>query len=248
MQLMQSWPNVQRIISQPIARPRHPAPAVAAVGLRSPSPCAMLRHMRNEFPSTITIDGVTLTLQVERKPVKNINARLHDRVLRVSVPFQAARAVVDHALPDLARRLLRRQRARQVNDAGDALALAQRVAYRFPQPLNVAAVQFTTTQTACWGSYSTRTHTIRLNAVLRLMPPWVLEAVVAHELAHAIHPNHSPAFWALLHQVCPETERAQAFLEGVNWLARSWNTLPPVERSQLLHPPEGSQGEVYDDD
>jgi predicted metal-dependent hydrolase len=65
------------------------------------------------------------------------------------------------------------------------------------------------------------------------MPPWVLEAVVAHELAHAIHPNHSPAFWALLQSVCPDTDRAKAFLAGVTWLARAWESLPPVERAQL---------------
>ncbi len=208
----------------------------------------MLLHMRNEFPSSITIDGITLTLCIERKSVKNINARLRDSVLRVSVPLQASRAVIDSVLPDLARRLLRRQRARQVNDTTDALALAQRVARRFPQPLDVAAVQFTTTQKACWGSYSTRTRTIRLNAALQLMPRWVLEAVVAHELAHAIHPNHSPAFWELLHQVYPDTDRAEAFLEGVSWLARSWETLPPVERSQLLYTADGSQGEADDND
>ena len=61
------------------------------------------------------------------------------------------------------------------------------------------------------------------------MPRWVLEAVVAHELAHAIHPDHSPAFWELLHSVCPETERAMAFLEGVEWLAGNWEDISPVE-------------------
>jgi len=208
----------------------------------------MLLHMRNEFPSSITIDGITLTLLIERKSVKNINARLRDSVLHVSVPRQASRTVVDNALPDLARRLLRRQRARQVNDITDVPALAQQVARRFPQPLDVAAVQFTTMQKACWGSYSTRTHTIRLNAVLQLMPPWVLEAVIAHELAHAIHPNHSPAFWELLRQVYPDTDRAEAFLEGVSWLARSWDTLPPIERSQLLYTSDGSQEEADDND
>jgi hypothetical protein len=169
-------------------------------------------------------------------------------VLRVSAPLQVPHTVIVNALPDLARRLLRRQRARQVNTTTDALKLAQRIARQFPQPLDVAAVQFTTTQKACWGSYSTRTRTIRLNAVLQLMPCWVLEAVVAHELAHAIHPNHSPAFWELLRQVYPNTDRAEAFLEGVSWLAHSWDTLPPVERSQLCPTLEDSQRGGDDND
>src|SRR5687768_973237 len=142
---------------------------------------------------TITIDGVTLTLIVERKRVKNINARLRDTTLMISAPLNAPQATLDRAIPDLARRLVRRVHARQVNVEEDALALAHRVAARFPNQLEVAQVLFVTGQEARWGSYSPATRTIRLNAALRQMPRWVLEAVVAHELAHVVHLDHSPA-------------------------------------------------------
>jgi predicted metal-dependent hydrolase len=69
------------------------------------------------------------------------------------------------------------------------------------------------------------------------MPPWVLEAVVAHELAHAIHLRHSESFRALVRRVCPDTDRADAFLDGVSWLAGSWQRLPPVERALLVPAP-----------
>jgi predicted metal-dependent hydrolase len=92
---------------------------------------------------------------------------------------------------------------------------------------------FVTTQQARWGSYSPATRTIRLHAALRRMPRWVLEAVVAHELAHVVHQDHSPAFWKLLRRVCPDTDRARAFLSGVSWLGYNWEKLPPVERSLL---------------
>jgi predicted metal-dependent hydrolase len=74
---------------------------------------------------------------------------------------------------------------------------------------------------------------IRLNEVLRIMPPWVLEAVVAHELAHSVHPDHSPAFWKLVRSVCRHTDRANAFLDGVRWLATSWEWLEADHRAQL---------------
>jgi predicted metal-dependent hydrolase len=128
---------------------------------------------------------------------------------------------------------VRRSRADAVNSDGGAEGIARKVAARFPDPPKVAEVRFVTNQTSQWGSYSSRTGIVRLNAALRLMPPWVLEAVVAHELAHTFHLDHSPVFWKLVRSVCPKTDRARAFLEGVSWLAAAWEDLPPVERSQL---------------
>ncbi|MCU0302495.1 MAG: M48 family metallopeptidase [Thermoanaerobaculales bacterium] len=182
---------------------------------------------------TIEVDGMTLALRITRKRVKNINARLVDGELRVSAPSWVSRADVESAAAELARTLVRRERAREVNRRHDAFELARRVASRFPEPPAVNGAQFSTAQRSRWGSYSVRTGTIRLNAALRTMPAWVLEAVVAHELAHVSHPDHSKAFWRLLRRVCPETDRAQAFLEGVSWLGGAWGSLPPVERGLL---------------
>jgi predicted metal-dependent hydrolase len=182
----------------------------------------------------LEIDGLTLALRVTRKRVKNINVRLVGNELRVSAPPWVSRRELDEAIGLLARRLVRRERARQVNGAENALELARKVARRFPNHPEIAAARFSTQQRARWGSYNTRTRTIRLNAALRQMPSWVLEAVVAHELAHVSHPDHSPAFWALLRRVCPQTDRSRAFLEGVSWFGRTWERLPPVERSLLI--------------
>jgi len=183
--------------------------------------------------SNLTVDGVPLRLRVTRKRVKNINARLVGNELRVSAPPSVSRSELDEAIAVLARRLVRRERARVLNRKDHALELARKVARRFPNRPEIAAAEFSTQQNARWGSYSTRTRKIRLCAALRQMPSWVLEAVVAHELAHTFHPDHSPAFWALLRKVCPQTDRAQAFLAGVSWLAARWGDLPPVERAQL---------------
>lgn len=181
----------------------------------------------------LTVDGTELAVVVRRKRVKNVNARLRGGTLRVSAPFEMSEQELARVVAELARRLVRRARARQVNGEDDAAALARRVAARFPEPPRVAGVVWVTTQRRRWGSYSVRTGLVRLNAALRPMPAWVVEAVVAHELAHTVHPDHSPAFWQLLRRVCPHTDRARAFLEGVGWLAGRWHELPPVERALL---------------
>jgi predicted metal-dependent hydrolase len=179
------------------------------------------------------VDGTALTLALQRKRVKNVNARLRGTTFSVSAPAEMPDAKLEPVIQELARKLLRRAHAARVNEEEDALALARKVAKRFPEPPFVDRVVFVTTQKARWGSYSPRTRAIRLNAALRRMPRWVLEAVVAHELAHAVHPNHSPAFWDLLRRVCPETDQARTFLDGVSWLAHNRERLPPVERELL---------------
>jgi predicted metal-dependent hydrolase len=182
---------------------------------------------------TLTVDGIELDLKVVRKRVKNINARLHGRTLSVSAPHRVSVRELNDTILELARRLIRRSRADVLNSRGGAEAIARKVAARFPRPPRVAEVRFVTNQTSQWGSYSPQTGIVRLNAALRQMPPWVLEAVVAHELAHTFHLDHTPAFWNLVRSVCPKTDRARAFLDGVSWLAAAWDDIPPVERSQL---------------
>ena len=89
-------------------------------------------------PRTITVDGTTLTLIVERKHVKNVNARLRESTLSVSAPLTLPQEELDRMIVDLARRLVRRARAQEVNAEENALALARRIAARFPKPPEVA--------------------------------------------------------------------------------------------------------------
>lgn len=55
-----------------------------------------------------------------------------------------------------------------------------------------------------WGSCQCTTGKITLNSKLALLPPQCVEYVLAHELCHLIHPDHSPRFYAALAQVMPD--------------------------------------------
>ena len=194
-------------------------------------------------PETITVEGTTLALAVERKRVKNVNARLRGSTLFISAPPDLPPKRLHQIANEMARKLVRRAHAQRANSEEDALKLAAKVARRFPQPPSVERVVFVTTQRASWGSYSQRTSTIRLNAALRSMPRWVVEAVMAHELAHDIHSDHSAAFWELLQSVCPDTDRARTFLAGVSWLGSNWESLPGVELALLTRTTRGQSSE-----
>lgn len=43
---------------------------------------------------------------------------------------------------------------------------------------------------------------------LILAPPWILDYVAAHECAHLIHMDHSPAFWDVVRTINPDAKRA----------------------------------------
>ena len=68
-------------------------------------------------------------------------------------------------------------------------------------------------QRSRWGSCGSNGH-LSFNWRLILAPEPVLDYVVAHEVAHLVEMNHSPAFWEVVDELTPHLEF------GRNWLAR----------------------------
>ena len=65
-----------------------------------------------------------------------------------------------------------------------------------------------------WGSCSSQ-GTVRINWRLIMAPDFVRRSVVAHEVAHLVHFDHSPAFHALLASIFEEPiERANHWLKN----------------------------------
>jgi len=68
-------------------------------------------------------------------------------------------------------------------------------------------------QVSRWGSCST-SGALSFSWRLVLAPRFVLDYLAAHEVAHLVEMNHSPRFWRLLGRICPEMERAKAWLDA----------------------------------
>ena len=62
-----------------------------------------------------------------------------------------------------------------------------------------------------WGSCST-TGVLSFSWRLILAPPYVLNYVAAHEVAHLVHMNHGPRFWALVEHLVGDTRRPREWL------------------------------------
>jgi predicted metal-dependent hydrolase len=112
---------------------------------------------------------------------------LSDQKLHLFVPpVVEARVVLEKALRDKARRVFAERLAHYALQIGVPAP-----------PLRLSAAR------TRWGSCSHHGG-ISLNWRLILMPLPVVDYVVAHELAHLKEMNHSPAFWSVVQQLCPD--------------------------------------------
>ena len=63
-----------------------------------------------------------------------------------------------------------------------------------------------------WGSCSA-SGCLNFSWRLILAPPFVLDYLAAHEVAHLKEMNHSRRYWATLRKLCPHTDEAERWLK-----------------------------------
>jgi predicted metal-dependent hydrolase len=71
---------------------------------------------------------------------------------------------------------------------------------------------------ARWGSCNSRGE-LSFNYLLKMVPTWVIDYVIIHELCHLKHMNHSASFWQLVATYCPEYQSAK------NWMQKHQSCL-----------------------
>ncbi len=159
-----------------------------------------------------------LARRIERRPTRipfepgvTIPVLGEDRIIRLSnegrgpVVLGEDELIVKGAPEHTPRRVrdwLKDEARRQIEPR--AMDLADRVG----QTLRRVTIRDTRSR---WGSCSTNGG---LNFSWRLVmaPAWVLEYVVAHEVAHLIEHNHGPRFWAQVERINGDAERGRAWL------------------------------------
>ncbi|MGQ0521328.1 MAG: M48 metallopeptidase family protein [Actinomycetota bacterium] len=149
-----------------------------------------------------------MEVEVVRSPRrrKTVQARQVGGVLRVSIPATMTRSEEERHVAEMVRRMRRRAESAVVDLGARAASLA--ASYGFPRP---ASIRWVDNQEWRWGSCTPADGTIRISTRLAREPAWVLDYVIAHELAHLVVHGHGPAFWALVGRY-PRTERARGFL------------------------------------
>lgn len=141
-----------------------------------------------------------------RRRRKTVSARQVGDVVRVSVPATMTRAEEEHWVTEMVRRIKRRQRSASVDLEERARGLAAKFGLATPR-----SARWVDNQLQRWGSCTPSDGTVRISSRLATEPPWVLDYVIVHELAHLHVHGHNKAFWGLVSRY-PLAERARGFL------------------------------------
>ena len=137
-----------------------------------------------------------------------MSARFVDGVLEVSVPGWMSRTDEQKWVAQMAERFARANRRDDAQLSARARSLAR--THRLP---TAASVRWVGDMKTRWGSCTIDTGAIRVSDRLTGAPSWVIDYVLVHEMAHLVHADHSPQFWAVVHRY-PRAERAIGFLLG----------------------------------
>jgi predicted metal-dependent hydrolase len=90
----------------------------------------------------------------------------------------------------------------------------QKAAERYADVLDVKVKRLSIRdQSSRWGS-CTSSGSLSFSWRLILAPPFVLDYLAAHEVAHLVEMNHSPRFWKIVGRICNHVERAKRWLDA----------------------------------
>lgn len=167
-------------------------------------------------------DGTHPPLRIERstRRRKTASAFVRDGYLVVQLPAAMRAREQERTIAALVDKVTGQQRARRFG--GDE-ALAERAAEladRYLDGIRPASIRFVSNMRSRWGSCTPSTGDIRISTEVAAFPEYARDAVIVHELAHLLEPNHSARFHELVGRY-PEAERAAGFLAGVRFAQSS---------------------------
>lgn len=139
-----------------------------------------------------------------------LQASIIGGTIRVRVPAGLPPAEERRMVNDLVAKVRKKARAGTVDLRARSVALARR--FGLPEPAEIA---WSSRQNTRWGSCTSANGAIRISDRLAAVPPFVLDYVIVHELAHLVVDGHGPEFDALIHQY-DLAERARGYLMALN--------------------------------
>lgn len=166
------------------------------------------------------VAGETFKVEIRRdgRLQKTVRWSLVEERVTVRVPRFMDNEMVDQIIDeDIIPRIgKQRRRAQRQNDL-DLQARAERINNTyFNGEIHWHTIRWVSNMRKRLGSFThggTTDGDIRISDRIKHWPDYMIDYVIAHELAHRRYPNHSAEFWQYLDRY-PFTERARGFIEG----------------------------------
>ncbi|TAK14655.1 MAG: M48 family peptidase [Anaerolineae bacterium] len=134
------------------------------------------------------------------------------------MPPRYSKRDIPTLLRQIEQQLQRHTQIRNGRTDADLKARADRLIHNnFNRPVHYRAIRWVGNMQqrlgSCTNGGATDGH-IRLSDQMKDWPDWVVDYVIAHELMHRVHPDHSSTFWRAVRRVYPRTNEARAWIRG----------------------------------
>jgi len=168
--------------------------------------------------------GATITVNVRRDKRLKKSARWQwqsKESILLRVPYRLPKGIIGKHVDQIASKL---EKQEKLSERRTDIGLQTRAEYinkkYFGGKVEWHAIRWVGNMNTQLGSCTTGGITdghIRISDKIKNWPQWVIDYVIAHELVHRLHPNHSTAFWSTLTEGYPLAERARGFIRGVGF-------------------------------
>jgi len=157
-----------------------------------------------------------IEIRRSKKRTRSVAAWRESGRLIISVPARMSRKEIDTHIIELTSRIIS---AEQIMGDSELIDLSELLINQFLQPefdqLRPVSVTWSARQRELHGSCTSVDRTIRISKRIATAPPYVIEVVLLHELAHLLHHDHNNNFYQLVKRH-PLYEQAEAFLAGMS--------------------------------
>jgi predicted metal-dependent hydrolase len=145
------------------------------------------------FDLNFSIEAECFRLKLETSPLKNFTVSMRDETVVIACPAHADFTTerVQTLVKNAVMRAMRKKAEEYLPP------LVQYWSSLFDLPYNKVTISKARSR---WGSCSSK-RDISLSFYLMLLPAYLMDYVILHELAHTREMNHGPKFWELLNQL-----------------------------------------------
>jgi predicted metal-dependent hydrolase len=147
-----------------------------------------------------------------RRRKRTISARLVKDTLLVSAPLLLSQERLEKIVADFKIKFEKKRLKQELDRKQNLIDIAGKLNEQyFQNKLKINSIEYVTDQNSKFGCCNYRDAHIRISHRIGLMPAWVRDYVLIHEMAHLVEPNHSRAFWDIVDRY-ELAERARGYL------------------------------------